>query len=181
MGLDVPDDYDNMKADIYAIGVTMYCMIGGQWPFITFYGENETATNVPDFNYAVFSRKAERFTRNMMAIDPDDRPTALEALEDEWLTGSSVVDRSVCRLSSQFNRIDQNIIAHGHAAAIKTRMTRRSARIEAKMTLAKQEMENVPLVDRRNRFQAMVTTKNGKTKRARSSSSRRRTTTNLRF
>uniref|UniRef100_A0A7S1IX27 Protein kinase domain-containing protein n=1 Tax=Eutreptiella gymnastica TaxID=73025 RepID=A0A7S1IX27_9EUGL len=77
------------KVDIYAIGVVVYMMLCGSFPY-----KGETGVQINDsmqkkkklcFRAGV-SKAAKNFCRSLTSKNPAERPLAIQALKYEWLT-----------------------------------------------------------------------------------------------
>lgn len=93
----------NCKADIWSIGVITYLLLSGESPFGGIYGEDElqaVRNNIlvchlpfePKEIWDEISPEAKKFVRRCLTINPQCRPTAREAQQDEWLQKYSIMD-----------------------------------------------------------------------------------------
>lgn len=80
------------KADIYAVGVIAYILLSGKRPFDGKTKKEITQKIVDgkfsmdgDPDWANISKPAKNFVKSLLSYDPDERPTAAEALRDPWL------------------------------------------------------------------------------------------------
>jgi len=88
-------EYDE-KVDVWAIGVITYLLLCGDPPFGGMDGEAllEVRQNILDCNlvfepseiWGPISNSAKNFIRRLLTKDPEQRPSAGEAAQDEWLT-----------------------------------------------------------------------------------------------
>jgi len=104
--------YDPFRADIFSIGVVLYGLLFGEFPFSTAdrwdkvaLGEHPAirwADKVPSFPY-VISSEAKELIERMLEVDPQKRITLLQILNHKWVneepsaaklrrTGSSLVE-----------------------------------------------------------------------------------------
>lgn len=89
----------NEEADLWAVGVILYIMLNGIWPFDPdnikpkFRGDHFH----PPSRGAVrrvklsdnYSDQVKNFVKRLIAYDPSDRPSAAEALNDPWFNSVS--------------------------------------------------------------------------------------------
>ena len=80
------EDYDGIKSDIYSLGVCLYCMVTGQFPWNI---ENtqrmievilQNAYSIPGY----VSPQCSDLIRRLMALNPADRPSHEEILNHPW-------------------------------------------------------------------------------------------------
>jgi len=86
--LEKPYDY---KADIFSVGVVLYNLLSGKQPF-SGEDENEVAEKIikseVHFDYEVFnhvSTECKNLIRSLLSKDPEDRPSAYEAMNNNWV------------------------------------------------------------------------------------------------
>jgi calcium-dependent protein kinase len=81
----------NIKCDIWALGVMMYVIIVGSYPFN---GNNnqEVFKKIALGKYKLdqdvwvnFSNDAKNFLKRLLSTDVEQRPSAIEAKNDHWL------------------------------------------------------------------------------------------------
>ena len=76
--------------DIWAAGVTLYCMLSGDFPFK---GSNDRNLRLKIQSGEMvfpgyFSEEAKRCVGSMLTLNPDDRPSAKALMNHPWLTNS---------------------------------------------------------------------------------------------
>jgi serine/threonine protein kinase len=81
--------YNGAKADIWALGILLYLMLVGVFPFRAG-NEQElyrliSAGKVKYRDERGVSEAAKRLIQRMLAVQQDQRPTAIELLEDPWI------------------------------------------------------------------------------------------------
>jgi len=85
-----PEGYD-MKVDVWAVGVILYILLSGCYPFggtdtigiITSIVRDPVLFNAPA--WGPVSGEAKRFIWSLLEKSPDKRPTARQALQDSWI------------------------------------------------------------------------------------------------
>lgn len=73
------EEYDPSKQDMFALGVSMYCFCFGKLPF----------EKAGEYNLVIpteASDSLKELLSKLMSIDPNNRPTASEALEFDYFT-----------------------------------------------------------------------------------------------
>jgi serine/threonine protein kinase len=76
--------------DVFSLGVVLYIMITGNWPFQKS-GDNFHLAFLKDPNHSFAERELEIETESislmcsMMAIDPDERPSIQQVKEHKWM------------------------------------------------------------------------------------------------
>jgi len=89
----------NEEVDLWAVGVILYIMLIGFWPFDPhnimpkFKGDHFHPPRREDVKRmqlnGQYSQKVKAFVKTLMAYDPTERPTAAEALNDPWFNSMS--------------------------------------------------------------------------------------------
>ncbi|XP_059559920.1 serine/threonine-protein kinase MARK1-like isoform X2 [Myotis daubentonii] len=80
-------DYDSCKVEVWSLGATLYKMVMGKVPFrgANFVRQREKILEgkfeVPHF----LSRQGKSFLNRLLTVDPNQRPTMEEVMEDPWL------------------------------------------------------------------------------------------------
>lgn len=103
--------YSGYKADVYSLGMVLYCLSFGQFPFIP-EQRFEALTNgcphpklewpdrLPNFPFSV-SKALKDLIANMIDVNPHTRISMQEVANHAWLTGKDVANASdVCPMSS---------------------------------------------------------------------------------
>lgn len=80
-------DYDGCKADVWSLGVTLCQAVMGKLPF---WGNNLQRQRekilAGKFGVPYFlSRQGQNFVNGILTVDPNQRPTMEEVMEDPWL------------------------------------------------------------------------------------------------
>jgi serine/threonine protein kinase len=81
-------EYSGPPADIWALGVLLYALLNGRFPFKGRTDE-ELYNRINECDYAIYkhmSRSVRHLLERMMDVDPDTRITAEEILEHKWIT-----------------------------------------------------------------------------------------------
>lgn len=85
----------DLRSDIWSLGVILHILLCGVPPF-TGRSDREILANVTkgkvEFQqpaWEVVSKQARRLVGRMLSLDPAQRPTAQEVLEDPWLQGTA--------------------------------------------------------------------------------------------
>lgn len=91
----------NEKVDIWSAGVIAYTLIAKRFPFNGI-NEKEIASRVLDItpNYSKFSLVSKNFVERMLNKEPSLRPSAMEALEHEWLKVDSNLNEKISTIGS---------------------------------------------------------------------------------
>eukprot|EP00186_Timspurckia_oligopyrenoides_P003150 CAMPEP_0182444006 /NCGR_PEP_ID=MMETSP1172-20130603/2592_1 /TAXON_ID=708627 /ORGANISM="Timspurckia oligopyrenoides, Strain CCMP3278" /LENGTH=925 /DNA_ID=CAMNT_0024639453 /DNA_START=260 /DNA_END=3037 /DNA_ORIENTATION=- len=80
-----------LKVDIWAVGVLLYVLLSGQYPF---HGKTAAETmqqilsgmlSFPEMSWQGVSREAIDLVRQTLVYNPEERPTVDQLLEHEWL------------------------------------------------------------------------------------------------
>lgn len=80
-------EYNGCFSDIWALGVMLYTMLSGCFPFIGS-TDAELVENINEGKYVIpiyFSDKVTTFIGEMIKVNPEDRITARDALYDDWI------------------------------------------------------------------------------------------------
>ena len=93
----------NEKADIWSCGIILYTMLCGHPPFC---GNKENIIKskilnsklvFPSKEFKSVSKEAIEFIKNLLSYNPDERPSAEEALNNKWLL--SMINHGLSKLS----------------------------------------------------------------------------------
>jgi len=83
-------DYHGHLADIWALGVLLYAMLTGAFPFRAT-NDQELFKRIARGYYEIpsyVSPEAQSLIRRMLRMNPFERPSCEEMLQDSWVTGS---------------------------------------------------------------------------------------------
>jgi len=86
------EPYDAKAADIWAIGVMLYCMVCGEYPF---YSEENSImmkmirNNPLTFRYGIATANAEDIISKMLTKDVVVRPTCSDLRKHDWLSDAT--------------------------------------------------------------------------------------------
>lgn len=89
------------KCDIWSIGVVTYVLLCGYPPFnagnerLTYNLVTDGELKFPSPAWDRISPEAIQFIQRLMERDPDERPTATEALQDAWLNQDGVQPQGI--------------------------------------------------------------------------------------
>lgn len=82
-----------MKADMWSLGVVLYILLSGQFPFT----EDSLFNQIEHAQYSFtgpewsgVSREALHFIRSLMTLRPDQRLSVTDALKHPWITGEAL-------------------------------------------------------------------------------------------
>jgi calcium/calmodulin-dependent protein kinase I len=94
IGYIAPEVFKNAygkKADIFGVGVVLYCILSGTMPFAGNHSAEKNARGVATFPFKYWNDvdpNAMELVKLMMSPDPADRPTAREAIDHFWLANA---------------------------------------------------------------------------------------------
>jgi serine/threonine protein kinase len=103
----------SLKADMWSLGVILFVMLEGNYPFQEVNLNQSIATGSYSFNAPVWktvSIQAKELIQRMLIVNPTNRITAKEALASQWFSPiDQTVNRTVngaCELPQETNRFD---------------------------------------------------------------------------
>ena len=95
------------KCDIWSVGVVVYMIICGYYPF---YGESTNQIikhastgkfDYPSTEWGGVSASAKDFVSSLLTVDPNERPSALAAIEHPWIVKHTIPKKSLSRSLSK--------------------------------------------------------------------------------
>lgn len=89
-----------MSADMWSLGVVLYILLSGQFPFSeeTLFDQIEHAQySLTGAEWANTSVEAKHFIRSLMTLLPNERLSVKEALQHPWITGAELPKKSPYR------------------------------------------------------------------------------------
>ena len=116
-------EYAGPPADIWALGVLLYTMLCGSFPFR---GSNDTElyekiknglTSFPSY----LTPLSMKLIQKLLTLNPEDRPTAIEILNEEWFKAETVIkgNKSPKRLNKGINDAYSEYFLSGSQKRIK--------------------------------------------------------------
>lgn len=81
-------DYDGTKADVWSLGIMIYVLLTGKFPFDEESSDEDAICDIPQW----VSGSGRELLLKILRMDPYERPTMQEIGEHEWFR--SVLDRS---------------------------------------------------------------------------------------
>lgn len=88
-------NYDS-KCDIWSLGVTAFILLTGMKPFTgntdteVFKAVKQGNPNFHDISWLGISKEAKTFVMELLNPDPNHRPSALQALNSEWMRNTAI-------------------------------------------------------------------------------------------
>lgn len=125
----------NLKAcDIWALGVILYALAVGVLPWKNVYDDEDVKKQILSGDFEMpqgLHPRIRRVIESCMKMDPNERPTARELLEDGWSASRKLIpkDNSVARpivVARSFNRKNQINLARIERGAFIMRQVRSS-------------------------------------------------------
>ena len=81
-------EYDGFKADIWALGILLYAILCGKFPFKSTYNKDlYRKIKVGNFEFpdgVGLSISAKQLISKMLSNNPVERPTAKDVLNNQW-------------------------------------------------------------------------------------------------
>lgn len=117
--------YDT-RCDMWSIGVIIFVLLGGYMPF-----EGELAELAPlilscDYTFheeywSEISEDAKDLIRSLLVVNPDERPTAIEAMKSKWMTidGELLARKDLSIAQTQIKRSFPVEILRGAVKAVR--------------------------------------------------------------
>jgi serine/threonine protein kinase len=109
--------YYSLEADMWSLGVMLYVLLSGQYPFISKTGgENALFLNITNGQYSFdtpiwtdISNEAKILIRKLLVVEASQRLTAKEALLSNWILGeSSEEDINITTQNNERNNENNN-------------------------------------------------------------------------
>jgi calcium-dependent protein kinase len=121
---EVLDKSYTKKCDLWSVGVVVYMIICGYYPF---YGKstNQIIKHVksgkfdyPSAEWGAVSSSAKNFVSSLLTVDPNVRPSALSAMDHPWIVKHTTAKKSLIRSLSKGLKKSTSKIGGGRSKTV---------------------------------------------------------------